>query len=119
MAEQATTERAATAGQGSDLLHIQVCYAEPAHQVLRDLQVPFGTTIREAILLSGIAAPLADGAGESHRVGIYGKLKTPDAALRDGDRIEIYRPLLIDPKDARRHRADKKTADRARMAGKV
>jgi putative ubiquitin-RnfH superfamily antitoxin RatB of RatAB toxin-antitoxin module len=45
---------------------------------------------------------------DARKIGIYGKLVDPGAALRDGDRVEIYRPLLLDPKEARRRRAARK-----------
>ena len=96
------------ASEGSDL-RIQICYARPEFQVLRDLTVACGTTIGEAIRFSGLAGQLNDIDLTACQVGIYGKLKAPDTRLRDGDRIEIYRPLQADPKDARRRRAQKKT----------
>jgi putative ubiquitin-RnfH superfamily antitoxin RatB of RatAB toxin-antitoxin module len=89
-------------------LNIQVCYAGHGGVFLRDLSVPAGTTVHQAIRQSGVieAAPEID--LTVWRVGIYGKLKQLDAVLRDNDRIEIYRPLLADPKEARRTRADRK-----------
>lgn len=82
------------------MIAVQVCFATPAEQQLVTLDVPAGTTIAEAIRL---AMPGLD--MEHHRVGIFSKLKTMDAVLRDHDRVEIYRPLVADPKDARRKRA--------------
>jgi putative ubiquitin-RnfH superfamily antitoxin RatB of RatAB toxin-antitoxin module len=92
------------------VLRIQVCYAEPEHQFLRELQVSAGTTVHEAIVQSGVAAYLGEELVGNYKVGIYGKLKTLDTVLRERDRIEIYRPLKADPKEARRRRAKKKTA---------
>lgn len=102
---------AEAAGTGAASLHVQVCYAEAQHQFLYDLRVPPGTTLAEAVNRSAVTAHLKDGTLENHRVGIYGKLKTPDTVLRDHDRVEIYRPLQADPKEARRRRAAKKKAD--------
>lgn len=87
------------------LLKIEVAYALPERQMLIALEVEEGTTALQAIERSGIlehfpqAAPCRDG------VGVFGKLVTPDTRLRDGDRVEIYRPLIADPKAARRERA--------------
>lgn len=89
-------------------MRIQICYALPDRQLLRDLTVAKGTTIGEAIRLSGITRELTDIDLTTCRVGIYGKVKSLEAQLREGDRIEIYRPLRADPKDARRRRAQKK-----------
>jgi putative ubiquitin-RnfH superfamily antitoxin RatB of RatAB toxin-antitoxin module len=99
--------------QGADI-RIQVCFATPDLPILRDLVVPSGTTVEDAIRQSGVLhdAPEIDLA--VCRVGIYGKLKTLDTALRDRDRIEIYRPLIADPKESRRKRAEKKDDKKAR-----
>lgn len=88
-------------------LHVQVCYALPDRQHLISLTVNNGATIGEAIKRSWIADELCEGDLMIAKIGIYGKLKSLDTALRDGDRVEIYRPLLADPKEARRRRARK------------
>lgn len=93
-------------------LRIQVCYAEPVRQVLHELTLPAGASIADAIVKSGIAEHLPAAELEACKVGIYGKLKTRETVLRDRDRVEIYRPLLADPKDARRRRAEKKTRNK-------
>ena len=89
-------------------LEVQVCYATPERQILLDLSVPEGASLQDAIVQSGLLnqAPEID-LGLS-RVGIYGKLRTLDTVLRAHDRIEIYRPLIADPKESRRQRAEKK-----------
>lgn len=99
-----------TACPGRELLHIQVCYAEAERQYLYELQVPPGTTLADAVGRCAVNAHLQDGKLENHSVGIYGKLKAPDTVLRERDRVEIYRPLQADPKEARRRRAEKKKA---------
>jgi len=88
----------------AELLNVQVCYASEALQFLRDLQVEAGTTLEQAVRLSGVlqAAPEIDLA--TMAVGIYAKKKTLDTVLREHDRVEIYRPLIADPKNARRRR---------------
>lgn len=96
----------------AELLHVQVCYAEAQRQFLYDLRVPPGTTLADAVNRCAVTAHLKEGKLEHHRVGIYGKLKSPDTVLRDRDRVEIYRPLQADPKEARRRRAEKKRADK-------
>ncbi len=86
-------------------VRVQVCHALPSDAFLETLLLPAGATLAQAIAASGLAArfPALDLA--QAKVGIFGKLKTPDTVLRDGDRIEVYRPLLADPKESRRRRA--------------
>jgi putative ubiquitin-RnfH superfamily antitoxin RatB of RatAB toxin-antitoxin module len=86
-------------------IHIQLCYAEPDLQLLRDLTVAPGTTLQQAIIQSGILREVNAIDLAACQVGIYGKLKTPDTVLREHDRIEIYRPLIADPMETRRRRA--------------
>ena len=97
--------------ESSSPLRVQVCYATPDRQILLDLRVPEGTSLRDAIMQSGILGQIPEIDLEVSRVGIYGKQKTLDTVLRAHDRVEIYRPLIADPKDSRRKRAAKKAAD--------
>lgn len=90
------------------VLHIQVCYAKLNLEILRDLNVPVGSTLHDAIKQSGIVQSVPEIDLTVCRVGIHGKLKDLDTVLREHDRIEIYRPLIADPKESRRKRADKK-----------
>jgi putative ubiquitin-RnfH superfamily antitoxin RatB of RatAB toxin-antitoxin module len=94
----------------ADALRVQVCYATPARDILLELEVEQGTTIEQAIVRSGILAQVPGIDLSVQPVGIYSKKKTLDTVLREHDRIEIYRPLLADPKETRRKRADKKAA---------
>ena len=89
-------------------LRVEVCYARPDTVFLKELQVAPGATLEQAIRASGVLAhaPEIDLAG--CKTGIYGKLKPLDTVLRDRDRVEIYRPLQADPKEARRRRVAKK-----------
>jgi putative ubiquitin-RnfH superfamily antitoxin RatB of RatAB toxin-antitoxin module len=105
-------EEAGVDGRAEEVasLLVQVCYAETEHQFLRELQVPAGTTVREAIMQSGVTQHLGKESVDNCQVGIYGKLKTLDTVLRERDRVEIYRSLKADPKEARRRRAKKKAA---------
>lgn len=94
-------------------LHVQICYAMADRQLLLDLSVAPGTTIHQAILQSEIIRQAPEIDVTVLRVGIYGKLKTLDTVLRDRDRVEIYRPLLADPKESRRRRAESRSVKKA------
>ena len=89
---------------------IEVIYALPHEQALHQLTVPIGTTAGQVVELLRIKEILS-GVDLSHnKIGIFGKLVRPETVLRNRDRVEIYRPLTIDPKEARRRRAqDAKT----------
>lgn len=89
----------------SSLLHIQIAYATPDQEILLDLDVPEHTTIQQALVKSDIASHGVD--ISQLAVGIYGKKKTLDYVVREHDRIELYRPLVADPKDSRRRRVEK------------
>ena len=86
-------------------MDIEVAYALPAEQVIVEVQVPGDCTIREAIQRSGLLAQYPDIDLEANRVGIFGKLAKLDDPLHAGDRVEIYRVLIADPKEARKRRA--------------
>ena len=84
-------------------LHIEVIYAVHAGQERLCLELKSGSTVLDAIRASGM---LERHAGVAiSRIGVWGKFVTPDTALRDRDRVEIYRPLIADPKETRRKRA--------------
>jgi putative ubiquitin-RnfH superfamily antitoxin RatB of RatAB toxin-antitoxin module len=85
-------------------LAIEIVYARPQEQVVIALDVPAGTTAGEAVERSGLAARFPEVAGDL-KLGIFGSAVTPDTPLSGGDRVEIYRPLTADPKQARRGRA--------------
>lgn len=89
-------------------ISVSVVYALPEHTHLIKLNVKPGTTIQQAIAESGLLQRCPEIDLDKNRVGIFSKLKDLDTVLHDGDRIEIYRDLLIDPKEARRIRASKK-----------
>jgi putative ubiquitin-RnfH superfamily antitoxin RatB of RatAB toxin-antitoxin module len=94
----------------AETFNIEVCYASDAAQFLRALRVPAGTTIEQAIALSGVLREVPGIDLAAMAVGIYAKKKTLDTVLREHDRIEIYRPLIADPKNARRRRKPKPDA---------
>ena len=87
---------------------VEVVYALPEAQTLVCLRVCAGTTVEQALAQSGLLAryPALDLA--TARVGVFGKIVALDAPLHAGDRVEIYRPLLIEPKEARRRRVNSK-----------
>lgn len=86
------------------MLEIEIVYGLPDRQVLKTMQLAEGTTVRAAALKSGLDEIFTDLNLHSAPLGIFGKAVKDDTPLRDGDRIEVYRPLLIDPKEARRKR---------------
>ncbi|MCG5073585.1 RnfH family protein [Paraburkholderia tagetis] len=88
-------------------LSIDVCYALPDAQTLIGVELAPGSTVRQAIEASGILARHPEIDLTKLKVGVYGKLKPLDTVLADHDRVEIYRPLVVDPKLARQRRVDK------------
>lgn len=86
---------------------IEVVCALPERQRLLRLSVPYGTRVREAVLLSGIAVQFPELDVLSSPLGIFGKaVADPDSrVLEEGERVEIYRPLIADPKEVRKQRA--------------
>ena len=73
-----------------------------------DVQLPLGACVRDALSISGLTAAAEGAAG---KIGVWGQLRPLDHVLRDRDRVEVYRPLQVDPKDARRlrHREQRRT----------
>lgn len=86
-------------------MKVEVVYAPGSDADCVSLSLPPGATVREAIAASGVLERHAEIDLARHKVGVHGQLKTLDAALRDGERVEIYRALAVDPKEARRARA--------------
>jgi hypothetical protein len=91
-------------GSGTSI-SIEVAYALPKHQVVVPLQVEEGTTIEQAIKLSGILDTFPDIDLSVNKVGVFSKLGKLDQVLREKDRVEIYRKLIADPKEVRKQRA--------------
>jgi putative ubiquitin-RnfH superfamily antitoxin RatB of RatAB toxin-antitoxin module len=89
---------------GKSDFSIQVCYIAPPIEFLRALEVAPGTTLAQAIAFSGLLDAVADIDMNTCKVGIYSRLKSPDTVLKAHDRVEVYRPLQIDPMMARRSR---------------
>lgn len=87
-------------------IKVEVAYALAHEQALLNVEVPPGTTLADAIKASGMLEKHPEIDLASNKVGIFGKLSKLDAVLRDRDRVEIYRPLIADPKEVRRKRAE-------------
>ena len=98
-------------------MKVEVAYALPDRQFLEVLDLPAGTTAQNAVAASGLferhpaLVSLPDG------IGIHGRRVEPEVLLEEGDRVEVYRALLVDPKEARRRRAEAK-ANRKKSQGK-
>lgn len=89
----------------SHQISVEIAYALPKQQVIIPVSVAEGTTAEAAIVASGILSKFPEIDLTTNKVGIFGKLSKLDAVLRDLDRVEIYRPLIADPKEVRRQRA--------------
>ncbi|MDX1517005.1 MAG: RnfH family protein [Woeseiaceae bacterium] len=89
----------------AETIEVEVVYATPDRQRLLDVRVPVGATVAEVIETSGIAGHFRDDNLEICDVGIWGRIVDRQTVVADGDRIELYRPLAIDPREARRQRA--------------
>lgn len=90
------------------MINIEIAYANVNQQYIIPLQVSVGCTVGAAIRQSRISVQCPEIDLLQNKVGIFGKLVSLATILQSGDRIEIYRPLLIDPKQARRQRAKPK-----------
>ena len=91
----------------SDSINVEVCYALKDRQEIVHLTMPQGCTVQRAIDASGLLQkhPEIDLA-KLNKLGVFAKLVKADTVLRDKDRVEIYRPLIADPKEVRRKRAE-------------
>lgn len=86
-------------------IHVEVAYGLPHRQWLLDVDLPLGATIAEAIEASGIRQKCPDIEISDDNLGIFSHKARLDTVLNNGDRVEIYRSLIIDPKESRRFRA--------------
>jgi putative ubiquitin-RnfH superfamily antitoxin RatB of RatAB toxin-antitoxin module len=86
-------------------MEVEVAYATPEKQILIRIEVPAGCTVAEAIERSGVRTKCPGIAINPQALGIFSRKVSPDQVLRDGDRVEIYRPLIADPKEMRKQRA--------------
>ncbi len=88
-----------------EYVEVEVAYARPDAQVILPVKVEKGATVEDAIKLSGILHNFMEIDLAVNKVGVFGKLSKLTTPLRDGDRIEIYRALIADPKVVRKQRA--------------
>ena len=89
------------------MLEVEVAYALPHQQFLRRLKMPSGSTVRQAIVQSGVLSKFPEIDLKSVKVGIFSQPVGLGDLLNSGDRVEIYRPLILSPTDARRLRAER------------
>jgi len=94
-----------TAKDDQQNIQVEVVLAMADRQELVGLEVAVGTTLAEAITQSGLAGMFEGFELDLANVGVFGRKTSPEQILQDGDRVEIYRPLIADPKEVRRQRA--------------
>lgn len=87
------------------MIRVCVSCAEPDRVFLRELQLAIGASVEDAIAASGLREAWPELSISADHIGLFARKVSFDTKLRDGDRVEIYRPLKFDPKDARRRRA--------------
>jgi len=88
------------------MLSVKVVYCPPDTVWAREVRLEEGATLRSAILASGVIGAFPDLRIEALDVGVFSRRREMDEVLKDGDRVEIYRPLLVEPKEGRRRRAE-------------
>lgn len=101
-------------------MRIEVAYARPDQQYLLSLDLPAGSTLSDALAAAGLTEQCPELAGGEFAVGIWGQIeKSPQTRLlQAGDRVEVYRPLTVNPMVARKARADKVRQQRATSASR-
>jgi putative ubiquitin-RnfH superfamily antitoxin RatB of RatAB toxin-antitoxin module len=95
------------ASMNTHMITIEVVYGTSTSQTLLELAVEESTTVIKAIEQSGILNQYPEIDIHASKVGVWNRVVKPTTALKDGDRIEIYRPLIADPKEVRKRRAEK------------
>lgn len=91
--------------EAAEEIAVEVAFASPERQVVVSLIVPRGTTVRQAVELSGLLERVPEIDVRRNRLGVWGRVVSGERLLATGDRVEIYRPLRADPKEGRRRRA--------------
>ncbi len=94
-----------TASEDVETIHVEVIFALPDEQTIIDVELPGQATVDDAIRLSKITEKYPEIDLEVNKTGIFGKPAKGDTVLHPGDRVEIYRPLIADPKEMRKQRA--------------
>jgi hypothetical protein len=89
-------------------IQVEVAYAGSARQSVKTLVLPAGSSVEQAIRASGLLEEFPEIDLGDNRVGVFGEFVRLDECLQDGERVEIYRVLIADPKEARRRRAQVK-----------
>jgi putative ubiquitin-RnfH superfamily antitoxin RatB of RatAB toxin-antitoxin module len=89
----------------AETIRVEVVYAKAERQDVVSINLPAGCTARQAIDASGLLAKHPEIDLENCKLGIFARLVKADTCLRDRDRVEIYRPLIADPKEVRKQRA--------------
>ena len=92
------------------MINVEIVYAQPQRSIVKPLALPPGALIADALNLAAADEDFKGVDLVNAAVGIFGKVAQRDQALKEGDRIEIYRPLLEEPKLARRIRASRKSS---------
>lgn len=103
----------------SDRFEVEVAYATPSEQVILKVMAEQGITIQQAINQSNIADRFPEIDPENDKVGVFGKIAKRDVELHPGDRVEIYRPLIADPKAVRKKRASEGAAKKPGVGAKA
>lgn len=89
----------------AEMISVEVVYAIPQKQEIFSLNVPQGSTVRQAIEACGVLEKYPEIDLAKNKLGVFAKLTKADTLLRNRDRVEIYRPLIADPKEVRKQRA--------------
>lgn len=89
------------------MINVEIVFALPTTATSLRIDIPQGTTAEQAVIKSGICQTCPDIDAAALSLGVWNRTVKLDHELKDGDRVEIYRPLIADPKDVRRKRAEK------------
>jgi len=89
----------------ADAIHVEVAYTAPQRQITKTVKLPAGSNVEQAIRASGLLDEFPEIDLAHQRVGVFGEFVRLDECLHGGERVEIYRVLIADPKEARRRRA--------------
>lgn len=89
----------------AEMITVEVCYALSEKQALVTVKLPLRSTLQQALEASGLLQKHPEIDLKKNKFGVYAKLSKVDSVLRDRDRVEIYRPLIADPKEVRKQRA--------------
>ena len=89
----------------SETISVEVVYPLPQKQEIFTVRLAAGASVRQAIEASGVLQKYPEIDLSKNKLGVFAKLVKPDTPLRDHDRVEIYRPLIADPKEVRKQRA--------------